>query len=427
VSRRLSLLAVLVPLALACGGSSPTAPETADRCSTIGQNSFVRFWYRELPSLDPAGYPSPEAYLEAIRYRPLDSSFSFITSKAASDAFFSESQFIGIGISLRRTGEAEVRITQVFPGGPAGEAGLARGDFVLAINGKSIAELLQTGEIATIFGPEQVGVVVQLAWRDRQGAERQAGLVKRLVTIPTVSATTVFSQRGARVGYVFLHNFVSPATEALSAAFASLVAEGATELVLDLRYNGGGLVSVAQHLGGLIGGSGTAGQVLVEFLHNDKNTARNSVLRLENPDEALGAARLVVIATRSSASASEAIVNGMRPFMQVTVVGDTTFGKPVGQYGFEFCEKVLFPVSFLVRNARGEADYFAGIPADCAAEDDLEHEIGDAREASLAEALAFLRGDRCSAGAAQVARARARRPRLAPMPLDPWRQQVGAY
>jgi len=432
-----ALAALLATTSLACGGaSSPAGPSTANSCTTVGQNTFVRdtlrdiyYWYRELPNLDPAGYPSPEAYLEAVRYRPLDTSFSYITSKAASDAFFSESQFIGVGLSFKQTGELELRIAQVFPDSPAAEAGLARGDTLVSIGGKSVAELLQTGEINTIFGPEQVGVAVELVWRDGGGRETRATLVKRLVTIPTVSATALFELGSMRVGYVFLRNFVRPSVEALDTAFTQLRAEGATELILDLRYNGGGLVSVAQHLGGLIGGAATAGQVFIQYVHNDKNTSRNTVVRLESLAAALGVTRLLVVATRGSASASEAMINGMRPYMDVTVVGDTTYGKPVGQYGFDFCDKVLYPVSFAVANARGESDYFDGIPADCAAGDDLDRPIGDPGEASLEEALFYLRRGSCGAGAAEAARAQARlRARVPePLPRDGWRQLVNAY
>ena len=79
----------------------------------------IYFWYRELPNPDPGGFSSPEAYLEAVRYRTLDTSFSYVASKAESDAFFSESQFIGIGLSTQRTGESEIRIAAVFPDSPA--------------------------------------------------------------------------------------------------------------------------------------------------------------------------------------------------------------------------------------------------------------------------------------------------------------------
>ncbi len=435
-------IALALPLAVAlaaCGGdsSSPTTPTVAGgECSTSGQVGFVRttmqdiyLWYRELPDPDPAGFNSPEAYLDAVRFRPIDNSYSYITSQAASDAFFSDSQFIGVGVSYHQTSATELRVAQVFPGGPAAAAGLARSDYLLSIGGRAVPELLQTGEIAAAFGPDEVGVTVEIAWRTPGGAESQATLTKRLVTIPTVSAVATFNVRGSRVGYIFFRNFVTPSIEALNTAFDQLLADGVTDLILDLRYNGGGFVEVAQHLGGLIGGQGTEGQVFVDFKHNDKNTRFDSELRFEDKPNTLDLPRLVVITTGGSASASELIINGLRPFMTVTVVGARTFGKPVGQYSFDFCTKVLFPVSFVGENALGEADYFNGIPADCAAPDDLDHAIADPNEASLSEALFFLRTGRCSGRASTEAeiqaRSRAARPR--PYEGDGWRQLLGAY
>jgi C-terminal peptidase prc len=436
--RRLALAVLLAASHLCCRDGSIVEDATGSsgtQCATLGQVTFVRdtlqqhyFWYRELPGADPAGFSSPEAYLEAVRYRPLDATFSYVANKAESDAFFSESQFIGIGLSTSRTGESEIRLSAVFPGSPAADAGLERGDYLLTINNRSVPDLIRTGEINTIFGPNTAGVTVALTWRPVAGGERQATLVKRAVTIPTVSATRTLDTRGRRVGYIHFRNFVTPSVAALDTAFAQLKAEGAEDLVLDLRYNGGGLVSVAQQIGGLVGGSLTNGQVFCEFFHNDKNASRNSVLRFQLPAATLELPRLVVIATQASASASEAVINSLRPFIPVAVVGDRTFGKPVGQYGFDFCDKTLFPVAFTVRNARGEGDYFGGIPADCAAPDDLDHAIGDPAEASLAEALGFLRTGGCSGRAALAAQAHTRRRTTAPpLPVDGWQQLVGAH
>jgi C-terminal processing protease CtpA/Prc len=422
------------------GGSLPTVVTgsgtgSSASCTTAGQCGFVRdalqqyyYWYRELPNPDTSGFSSPEAYLEAVRYRTLDSSFSYITSKAASDAFFSDSQFIGFGLSYKRTGDTELRLTQTFPGSPAAEAGLDRGHYLVSINGKSVPDLIRSGEIATVFGPETVGVTADIAWRSPGGPEQRATLTKRLVTIPTVSQTTVIQSGSSRVGYVHFRNFVQPSVEALNTAFQQLRDQGATELVLDVRYNGGGLVSVAQHLGGLIAGSPVVGQVFVQFTHNDKQTSRNTSYRFESKPQALTVSRLVVIQTPASASASEAMVNGLRPYMDVKTVGDRSYGKPVGQYGFDFCEKVLYPVAFLVTNARGQADYFSGIPADCAAADDLDRPLADAREASLAEALAVLRTGRCSGQAATAQlQQESLRERIRPIAVDGWHQVTNAW
>jgi C-terminal processing protease CtpA/Prc len=441
MDRRPALLLASVLLASCGGGSLPTVPSpgsansTSTSCTTLGQCTFVRdtlqayyYWYKELPNPDPAGFASPEAYLEAVRYRPLDSSFSFIESKAASDAFYSASQFIGFGLSYSRTGDLELRLTQTFPGSPAAEAGMDRGHYLVSVGGKAVEDLIRTGEIATIFGPEQVGFTTEIAWRAAGGAVQRATLTKRLVTIPTVSQTALIQSGSARVGYIHFRNFVEPSVEALNTSFQQLRDQGATELILDVRYNGGGLVSVAQHLAGLIGGPPLVGQVFVQFTHNDKQTSRNSAYRFESKPQALGVTRLVVIATQASASASEAMINGLRPYMDVRVVGETTYGKPVGQYGFDFCDKVLYPVAFLVTNARGEADFFDGIPADCAAADDLNRPLADSREASLAEALAVIRTGRCSGQAAAVAlQQESLHERIRPIPKDGWRQTLNAW
>jgi len=433
-------VALLAMFALSCGGSgSPTSSDsssgTGATCTTLGQVTFVRdtlqawyYWYKELPSPDPASFSSPEAYLDAVRYRTLDSSFSYITSKASSDAFYSDSQFIGFGLSYKQTSDTELRLVQTFPGSPAADAGMDRGDYLVSVNGKAVADLLRTGEINTVFGAEQVGVTADVAWRDTQGRQRSATLAKRLVTIPTVSQTAVLDAGSSRVGYIHFRNFVQPSVDALNTAFTQVRDAGATELVLDLRYNGGGLVSVAQHLAGLIGGDPLVGKVFVQFTHNDKQTSRNTAYNFEAKAQALGVSRLVVIATRGSASASEAVINGLRPYMDVKVVGDRTYGKPVGQYGFDFCAKVLYPVAFLVTNARGEADYFDGIPADCAAADDIDHPLASPQEASLAEALYVVRRGHCSGQADAEAEVQARlRERVRAIPTDPWRQLLNAW
>lgn len=176
-------------------------------CSILGQNTFVRdtlfdiyFWYRELPSTDPALFDSPEAYLEAVRFRPRDRSFSFIGSRAEIEAFFSQSQFVGFGFGTKQAPRREVRVTQVFAESPASEGGLERGAVLLAIDGRRVSELLENEEFGSAFGPNVIGVSVELTWRTVRGETRSAVLTKRAVTIPTVSDTSVFDLDGLPVG-----------------------------------------------------------------------------------------------------------------------------------------------------------------------------------------------------------------------------------
>ena len=426
---------VLLSLALLLAGAGawPAAAQNGpSSCSVTGQNLYVRdvmqdlyLWNEFLPTVNPSTFSSPEAYLEAVRYRVLDSRFSYITSAAASNAFYSDSQFIGYGFATSLQGE-ELRVLQVYPDSPASEAGLARGDYILEVDGRSVAFLVASGQIGSAFGASEIGISSEILFRSPAGGERRQRMTKRPVTIPTVSLTRAYDVDGRRVGYLFFRNFVRPSVAALSEAFDALHQAGVTELVLDLRYNGGGLVDVAVHLSSLIGGVLTAGQPFATFSHNVRNAFRNETLRFADaPSSAPTLSRLIVITSRSSASASELVINGLRPFMPVVLVGDATYGKPVGQYLIEFCSKVLAPVSFSLKNANGEADYFDGFAPTCVAGDGIERELGDPEESSLAEAFHFIRHGSCSAIPES---AKARRPAAGPdRRAVGWQSLVNAY
>lgn len=406
-------------------GGAPYAP-----CTILSQNLRVRdiltdlyLWYRSLPAVNPVRFRSPEAYLEAVRYRPLDTRFSSIVPKASYEALFSESQYVGFGFSTRTTDTA-ITILQVFPESPASDAQLGRGDRIVAVDGRSVVSLVASGEIDGVFGAPEAGVSVSLDVVSRDGLARRVTVSKRAVTIPPVSLTRVFSVNGRVVGYILFRQFVRPSTEALDQAFAALREAGATELVLDLRYNGGGLVDVAVHLGSLIGDAATRGQVFARIEHNDKNTRYDETLRFETVSPPLRLTRLFAITTGASASASEMVINSLRPYLPVVVIGERTFGKPVGQYGIEMCNRVVLPVAFITVNANGEGNYFDGIAPDCVASDDVGHDLGAAAEASLAEALQFIQTGSCSPIVPDTSRLL--RERFRAPPGDDWQTLLNA-
>ena len=395
--------------------SAQTGPSS---CSTVSQNLWVReqlntyyYWYQQLPSnVSPLSFKSPEEYLEAVRYRPIDNFFSYIQSAAASDAFYSDSQVIKYGFT-QEVRANDLLVLQVWPDSGAADAGLERGDRIVEINGTSVTTHVASGTLSAAFGPDVVGQQASIVLEKLSGERRPAQLTKRVATIPTVAVTRLFEADGRRVGYVVFNNFVQPSTAALNDAFAALKTGGATELVLDLRYNGGGLVDVARHLASLIGGTRTNGQVAFSYVHNDKiGPELNKEIRFTNPENALNLQRLVVIAKEQTASASELVINALRAFMPVTIVGDNTYGKPVGSYGLRFCDKVLSAIAFSIKNAKLEGDYFDGLPVDCPAADDATHQLGDPEEGSLAEALTFLRTGACTPRSATEMRAMRLRP-----------------
>src|SRR6185436_19003952 len=136
---------VLLALAFALL-AGPLSAQPRD-CSTLGQVTWVDsvfhdlyYWYRDVPTLNPALFNSPEAYVEAARFRPLDTTFSFVTSQAADQALIGESQYIGYGFGNWLVATDDLRVTQVYPGSPADDAGMARGQRILEIDGRTIAD-----------------------------------------------------------------------------------------------------------------------------------------------------------------------------------------------------------------------------------------------------------------------------------------------
>ncbi|HEV7502343.1 MAG TPA: hypothetical protein VGQ33_20145, partial [Vicinamibacteria bacterium] len=183
----------------------------------LGQVQFVRttlrdiyYWYQNLPDPDPATFTSADAYLQAVRYKTLDHTYSFVTDRATNDAFFSDSQFIGFGFGTELVTADDWRVTEVYPGSPAEAAGIGRGAHLLVVNGRPLASLVSTGDINTIFGAATVGVMADVQFQDVSGAMHEIQMTKAVVTIPTASLTRTFASGGRTVGYVNFRNFVTP-------------------------------------------------------------------------------------------------------------------------------------------------------------------------------------------------------------------------
>ncbi len=234
--------------------------------------------------------------------------------------------------------------------------------------------------------------------RRPDSSEFDVDVTKALVTLDPVPLATTFVAGTTAVGYLDFRTFVSTADAKLREAFAEFQAANITALVVDLRYNGGGLVTTAQLLMDLIGGFIADGQVQAQTLHNSTKSGFNRTTVFQTQPESLTLINNVVfITTGSSASASELVINSLEPHSVVRLVGAPTFGKPVGQAALSYCtgQYLLRPVTFETVNSLDEGQFYDGLPVDCAETDELERDIGDPLEASLASALGLVENGRC--------------------------------
>ncbi len=346
------------------------------------------YWNNAIPVINPANYGSVYDVLEAIRYRPLDR-WSLIADWEEFLAYYQESRLIGYGFGSAWDSTGKLRVGFIHNTTEMYQQGVRRSWIIERINGVIVSPGMN---ISQMLGANEIGVKNTFTFITPENSPVVLTLEKKEIFANTVLQHNIFDQGGIKVGYLVLQSFREPTDAELNAVFSEFSAAGVQELILDMRYNGGGLVSIANKLASLIAGPALSGLPFVKFEYNAiKAAERNATIELESVENSLGLNRLITICTRGSASASELMINGLRPFMDVIIVGNTTYGKPMGSNIFNYDDKYAFaPITFKTKNADDEGDYFDGIPVDIPAPDDLTRDFGDPEEGSLQIALAYI-------------------------------------
>lgn len=442
---RLVLLLTALALLSACkGGSSgdegtsPACPLSSAKQDVLGIMESYYFWNDEpaqrakYSPINLGAFADLDDLLDFLRFEPdqFDRDFTYYTTVEQDNQFLGEGRFVGFGFGIREAGSDALEITQVFAGSPAAAGGFQRGYRILRIGERDVADLLANDELEEAFGPPEVGVSKTFRVRNLLGELETVTLVKAVVAIDPVPDYDVFSVDDTDIGYLEFSTFVTPAFTALAEAFAFFAQQGVRYLIVDLRYNGGGLVNVADFFASLLAGPVYVGEVFSETHFNSDLSDLDFTTLFSDELNALDLELLVFITTENTASASELVINGLDPYLEVALVGDTTFGKPVGQIAVDFCEETLRmrPVAFEKVNADGDGDYFDGLGVDCAAEDDVAFALGDPDEASLDAALTYVMTGGCPVVAAALRAAEALPSAVAaPLSSTPSRRYAGAY
>lgn len=419
---RAFVLASLLAGALlaACGGSDDDVVVGDTSCAIEPQRSWLAaymndayLWYATKPNPDPAQHTEIATYFGALLTAgvagdpnlPADR-WSYTTSTASYSQFFDEGRTLGYGLAvagLEVQGQPEepLRVRYIEPGSPAADAGLRRGETLVSINGMPASNLIASDDFS-LLTPALVGDVLQLVVRDASGAERDVAVVARVFDLtPVPDWRIVQSPGGTPIGYVVLKDFITQSSTPLENAFAAFKANGVREVVLDLRYNGGGLVSVAGTLASYAAGAPAAGRTFTELLHNDKRQSRNRAFRFSALASAMGATRVFVLSGARTCSASEVVINGLDPFVEVVQIGDVTCGKPVGFEPVDSCGTTFSAVNFESVNAANEGRWWDGLAPNCPVADDLDHALGDGNEALLAAARGYVDSGACPAATAR--------------------------
>lgn len=394
---------ILTQLALAC--SDPFAVPPPEDCSIASQNAYVLevmekiyLWNDELNSeqIDIHAYDSPKELLADLRYAKFDR-WSSIADKPARDALFNKGQSLSFGFGHKNDSSGRRRVYFVDAGSPAAQAGIRRGDEILSVNGFKTEEISEGNRWGDVFGPNEPEVYSDLQIKQLDGTVREVRLAREDFVFRTVPTTKILTQHGRKIGYLLFKSFIKPSHDELEEAFASFHHAGVSALIVDMRYNGGGLISIASQLIDLlVGGSSRHDRVAYFTEYNANLSGENGLQRLKRRSNTLDLDHIVFITTGRTLSASELVINSVRPHAKkVSIVGSSSGGKPVGSKGYDFCEQTLSPITFRLSNSTGASDYFDGLNPDCEMVDDLDHELGDANEASMNAALKLIEGKAC--------------------------------
>lgn len=419
-------------------------PATKDRAGSLAtEKAWIRsfidetyLWYKDTPVVNAddfavAAYGNSvpntlNAYFKALKTPKTTPSgklvdqFSFTTPTA--DLLALQSGIaVGYGIRftfIRNTPPRLLRVLYVEPGSPAQLAGVSRGDTVTSVDGVDISDSTSLGTAklnAGIF-PSAASKTTAFGLLAANASTSRVVNITSSTTIAVapVPLASVITDGTKTVGYLVLNSFsIASAEKQLLDAVTRLKAANVNELVLDLRYNGGGYLDISSALGWMIGDATLAGKTFEKLTCNDKNpfnycnvadtfqqTSVGFAPNLLPAGQALpqlGLKRVFVLTKSGTCSASESIINALSPFMQVIRIGSTTCGKP---YGFSYkdnCGTSYAAMQFQGVNAAGFGDYADGFAPTCQVADDLSKQRGDPAELMLNGALTYMRTGTCPA------------------------------
>ncbi len=424
------VLCALPLLLAACGGGGSDADRPpAASCNVPDRQAWLRnyflddyLWYRLSPSPAPAGYADLGTYFDALLYGggdlipngggarwPADR-YSGFQSTESFNRFFGDGQTLGWGVAVNGLEAVDQNQTRLFvryiePGSPAAlsgalAGGLRRGDEILSINDTPVTTVITNNDFSALSAAAQ-GDLLRLSVRRGAGpatAVELSAAVFALTPVQTIqNGQVVQSPNGRRIGYVFVKDMINQVNSPLAAAMTSLRNQGMQDLVLDLRYNGGGRVAVGATVASHAAGNRGANQVYASLLYNDRNTGSNQDFLFSNPGAWAGLGTVYVLAGERTCSASEQVVNGLRGVgVNVVLIGNTTCGKPVGfNPTDDGCGTTYSVVTFESVNALNQGRYFDGLTPTCAVAEDFSLPIGDLSDPLLVAAANVIDTGSC--------------------------------
>nr|WP_320117392.1 S41 family peptidase [uncultured Marinifilum sp.] len=345
-------------------------------------------WNTDIPNVNSSNYSSVNDYFEDLLVS--QDRWSYIANLQDLLAYFENGTYTGYGLAFKFDQNDDLRVKLIFETSPLVAEGITRGWKLVEINDNTIANLTDE-QILDELDKSSANFVFE----NNLGEIKEFSANQIELDQNSVLKKDVINYKGTKVAYLAFDSFIGSSEDDLNETFDYFKAENAEELVLDLRYNGGGSTYISNQLASLITGNIYQSEIYSKTFHNDSKSEENFSEAFSDQASAFGFNRVFIITTSSTASASEMVINGLKPYLgneNVILIGSKTHGKPVGMYVFEVEEYdlAIVPISFSITNANDEGDYFEGIPVDYEISDDLSHDFGDINESNFKAALDYI-------------------------------------
>jgi len=358
-------------------------------------------WNDELPSLDVSNYNDLNSYFEDLLVD--QDKWSFIANLDALLAYFEDGTYTGFGFDLKfENGETVPRVSLVYDQSDLFSEGITRSWKLIKISNQT-TDGMSDDELSRLLSNSSLNFIFE----SNSGEQKTLNLTKKEMNQNTVIKRSVIPTLNKKVAYLVFDSFLDSSEAELNEAFDYFKSAGAEELVLDMRYNGGGSTEIANQLSGLITGNVYKNQIFSKYIFNESQSSTNFSEGFSDQTSAYGFSRIFVITTSGTASASELIINSLEPYLgeeNIILIGSTTHGKPVGMNVFQVPEfnLAVLPITFHITDKNNQGYYFDGIPVDHEVEDDITHDWGDIDETNLKAALDYINNETFPATTARV-------------------------
>ncbi|MEO8762706.1 MAG: S41 family peptidase [Ginsengibacter sp.] len=412
------ILIIFIGVTISCkknkdSGGTPVTPvdsstaAKAARDSALLRSKDFYLWYNQVPStFDPQSYADPNAVMVGLRAYSIETGFNLPVDKWSFGVLKTDwNQLSGgfgtvnntlttgdFGLSVFFFADKDLRVKLVERLSPAGLAGIQRGWRIKSINGN---ESISTAANDITFIVKNVYNSANTTFTFIKPDNTTVDISLTATEYPqqTVYLDTVYNRGSKTVGYMVLNSFLGDTSQIFSdfdRVMNNFAAQSVTDIIIDLRYNGGGYVSVQEKLADYLAPASANGSVMMKETYNDKHQDYNATLYF-NKTGPLNPNHVLFIVTLSTASASELLINNLKPYMDVKIVGpNNTDGKPVGFFPLSAGDWYVFPVSFRSTNGINSGGYFNGFAPDAQVVDGLNKDWGDPNESCLAEGLKYI-------------------------------------